>query len=110
MTEGHTVTPSKTLTNCAHGWLLLWSDYDPGDGANNTDFATTIIPKRAYTGQKWAGGQFYCDVPRYSAGTATDSESRIIKLLEIHDNKIVGTENNATAPRNDVVLRAVYEI
>lgn len=110
MTAGHTVTPSKNLTNCAHGWLLLWSDYDPGDGANNTDFATTIIPKRAYTGQKWAGGQFYCDVPRYSAGTATDSESRIIKLLEIHDNKIVGTENNATAPRNDVVLRAVYEI
>ena len=109
MTAGHTVTPSKTLSECRNGWLLLWSDFDPGAQANNTDFCTSIIYKRAYTGQKWAGGEWYCDVPRYSAGTATDSESRIIKVLQIYDAKIVGTENNAAAPRNDVVLRAVYE-
>ena len=40
---------------------------------------------------------------------ATDSEQRVIKLLQIYDAKIVGTANNAAAPRNDVVLRAVYE-
>lgn len=109
MTAGHTVTPSKTLSECRNGWLLLWSDFDPGEQANNTDFCTSTICKRAYTGQKWAGGEWYCDVPRYSAGTATDSESRVIKVLKIYDAKIVGTENNAAAPRNDVVLRAVYE-
>ena len=109
MTAGHTVTPSKTLSECRNGWLLLWSDFDPGEQANNTDFCTSIICKRAYAGQKWAGGEWYCDVPRYSAGTATDSESRVIKVLKIYDAKIVGTENNAAAPRNDVVLRAVYE-
>lgn len=110
MTAGHTVTPTKTLSECRNGWLLLWSDFDPGEQANNTDFCTSVICKRAYTGQKWAGGEWYCDVPRYSAGTATDSESRVIKVLKIYDAKIVGTENNAAAPRNDVVLRAVYEI
>lgn len=109
MIESHTVTPSKALSECRNGWLLLWSDYDPGEGSNNTDFAASVIPKRAYTGQKWAGGQWYCDVPRYSAGSATDSEGRSIKLLLVHDTKIVGTENNDAAPRNDIVLRAVYE-
>lgn len=109
MTAGHTVTPSKKLSECRNGWLLLWSDYDPGVQINNTDFHADVIFKKAYTGQNWAGGEWYFDIPRYSAGTATDSESRIIKLLKIYDNKIVGTENNAVSPRNDVVLRTVYE-
>ncbi len=112
MTEGHTVTPSKKLSECRNGWLLLWSDYDAGANAqaNNTDFCTTFIPKRAYTGQVWNGAMWYCDVPSYAAGTATDSEVRVIKVLQIYDAKIVGTANNSTAPRNDVVLRAVYEM
>lgn len=109
MTAGHTVTPSKKLSECRNGWILLWSDYDVGGEANNTDFCTTIIPKRAYTGQVWNGAMWYCDVPTYAAGTATDSETRVIKVLQIYDAKIIGTENNAAAPRNDVVLRAVYE-
>ena len=109
MTAGHTVTPSKSLSDCRNGWILMWSDYDPGVQVNNTDFCTSVILKRAYAGQKWAGGEWYCDIPRYSAGTATDSESRVIKVLKIYDTKIVGTENNAVAPRNDVVLRNVYE-
>lgn len=109
MTETHTVTPSKKLSQCRNGWILLWSDYDVGGQANNTDFCTTVIPKIAYTGQFWNGGQFYCDIPSYSGGSATDSEVRIIKLLQIYDNKIVGTANNSAAPRNDVVLRAVFE-
>lgn len=109
MTAGHTVTPTKKLSECRNGWALLWSDYDVGDQANNTDFYMSYIYKRAYTGQLWGGGEWYCDIPSYSAGTATDSEQRVIKLLQIYDAKIVGTANNAAAPRNDVVLRAVYE-
>ena len=109
MTATHSVTPSKKLSECRNGWLLLWSDYDVGAQANNTDFATTLIPKRAYTGQMWSSAPFYCDVPSYQAGSATDSEQRVIKLLTISDTTITGAEYNATAPRNDVVLRAVYE-
>lgn len=109
MTATHTITPTKKLSECRNGWALLWSDYDVGGQANNTDFYVSYIYKRAYTGQVWGGGEWYCDIPSYSAGTATDSEQRVIKLLQIYDAKIVGTENNAAAPRNDVVLRAVYE-
>lgn len=110
MTEGHTVTPSKKLSECEHGWMLLWSDYDPDTATiNDTDFCTTMIPNRNWAGSTWNGSSYYCDIPRYSAGTATDSESRIIKVLTVYDNKLVGNANNSAAPRNDVVLRAVYE-
>ena len=110
MTAGHTATPSKKLSECAHGWLLLWSDYDSDTTTvNNTDFCTTMIPNRSWAGATWNGSSFYCDVPAYSAGSATGSEQRVIKLLSVYDNKLVGTEHNSVAPRNDVVLRAVYE-
>lgn len=110
MTAGHTATPSKKLSECEHGWMLLWSDYDPNTSTvNNTDFCTTMIPNRNWAGGTWNGAAYYCDVPRYTAGTATDSESRIIKVLNVYDNKLVGTANNNAAPRNDVILRAVYE-
>lgn len=110
MTEGHTATPSKKLSQCEHGWMLLWSDYDPDTSTvNNSDFCTTMIPNRNWTGGTWNGASYYCDIPRYSAGTATDSESRVIKILNVYDNKLVGNANNNAAPRNDVILRAVYE-
>ena len=110
MTAGHTATPSKKLSQCEHGWMLLWSDYDPDTSTvNNTDFCTTMIPNRNWVGGTWNGAAYYCDIPRYTAGTATDSESRVIKVLNVYDNKLVGTANNNAAPRNDVILRAVYE-
>lgn len=110
MTAGHVATPSKKLSQCEHGWLLLWSDYDPDTSTvNNSDFCTTMIPNRSWAGGTWNGSSFYCDVPRYSAGTATDSESRVIKVLTVYDNKLVGSDNNNAAPRNDVILRAIYE-
>lgn len=110
MTAGHTATPSKKLSQCEHGWMLLWSDYDPDTSTvNNSDFCTTMIPNRNWAGNTWNGSSFYCDVPRYSAGTATDSESRVIKLLNVYDNKLVGSDANNAAPRNDVVLRCIYE-
>lgn len=110
MTAGHVATPSKKLSQCEHGWLLLWSDYDPDTSTvNNSDFATTMIPNRSWAGGTWNGSAFYCDVPRYSAGTATDSESRVIKVIDVYDNKLVGSAANNAAPRNDVILRAIYE-
>lgn len=110
MTAGHSITPSKKLSECAHGWILLWSDYDSNTGTvNNSDFCTTMIPNRSWAGATWNGSSYYCDVPSYSAGSATNGEQRVIKLITLYDNKIVGTEHNGAAPRNDVVLRAVYE-
>lgn len=107
-----TVTPSKKLSECRTGWLLLWSDYDAGDGANDADFATTIIPKNNPSGGTWGGKSFLCDIPRYVGSNAedVDTERRIIKPIYVHDNRIEGSYQNAYDERNDVVLRAVYEI
>lgn len=106
MAATHTVTPTKPLTECANGWLLLWSDYNPGESVQNVDFATTFIPKRAYNGAKWTGHQFLCVVPKHSN---TEGDGIIIKTLHISDTEIVGNSLNNASPRNDVVLRAVYE-
>lgn len=107
-----TVTPSKKLSECRNGWLLLWSDYDKDTKkANDSDFVTTMIPKRNPTGGDWGGKAFYCDIPRYMGSNVNDvdTERRIIKSIYIHDNCIKGSFNNDKDERNDVVLRAVFE-
>lgn len=112
MTAGHTVTPSKRLSQCSRGWMLLWSDYDPDTNTSNEkDFWVTIIPNRTPSGGTWSSKLFYCDVPRLVGDPATDTsaEKRIIKQIYISDDKIVGHDSNNKGDRNDVVLRAVYE-
>ena len=107
-----TVTPKKKLSECRTGWLLLWSDQDPGVGPNDSDFCTTVIPKYTPSGGTWGGKAFYCDIPMY-VGSDTDNlstEKRCIKPIYVHDNKIAGSYQNTSAGRNDVVLRAIYEI
>lgn len=107
-----TVTPSKKLSECRNGWLLLWSDYDKDTKkANDSDFVTTMIPKKNPTGGNWGGKAFYCDIPRYMGSNVNDvdTERRIIKSIYIHDNCIKGSFNNDKDERNDVVLRCVYE-
>lgn len=107
-----TVTPSKKLSECRTGWLLLWSDYDPGSGSNDADFATTVIPKNNPSGGTWGGKSFLCDIPRYIGSNTddVDTERRIIKVIYVHDDCIKGSYQGDADERNDVVLRAVYEI
>lgn len=113
MTNAHTVTPAKNLSDCANGWLLVWSDYDVDNSvAVDDDIVTTVIPKRTPSGGEWNGGVFLCDVPRYIGSDTSDltTEARIMKKLVVYNNKITGSAANALSNRNDVVLRAVYEI
>ena len=107
MAASHTATPSKALSECANGWLLLWSDYDAGDTSQNLDFCTTIIPKKNYAGEAWSGQKWLCTIPYASDSSAGDKI--LIKTLHIHDDKIVGDALNNVSPRNDVCLRAVFE-
>ena len=112
MTAGHTVTPTKRLSQCSRGWMLLWADYDPDTNTSNEkDFWVTIIPNRTPSGGTWSSKLFYCDIPRLVGDPATDTstEKRIIKQIYVSDDKIVGHDANNKGDRNDVVLRAVYE-
>lgn len=112
MREGHTVTPSKKLSECKSGWILLWSDYDESTSTvNDADFVTTIIPKKNPSGTNWSGKSFYCEIPRYIGSDQSNvtTESRIMKMIYIYDDKITGHAANNQSVRTDVVLRAVYE-
>lgn len=106
-----TVTPSKKLSECRTGWILLWSDYDVGGTINDSDFCTTMIPKYNPAGGIWNGKAFYCDIPMFVGSDANNlsTETRCIKPIYVHDDKLVGSYQNSSGGRNDVVLRAVYE-
>lgn len=108
-----TITPSKKLSECRTGWLLLWSDYDANTNtANDNDFCTTFIPKFNPAGGTWGGKAFLCSLPTYVGGDPDDigTEIRVIKPIYVHDDCLKGSYQNTSGGRNDVVLRAVYEI
>lgn len=112
MSANQTVTPSKKLSECRTGWMLLWSDYDPDTAeAKDSEFHTTFIPRMTPAGETWAGKHFYFDIPRTSGSdlTVVTSEKRILKGIYVHDDKLVGHAMNNQDTRTDVVLRAVYE-
>lgn len=111
MTDGHTVTPTKKLSECRNGWLLMWSDYNSDEGkAYDYDWHCSMIPKIRPSGETWAGHSWLFDIP---AGMQTVSpyttETRKFKWLYVYDNKLGGTAANNQNGRNDIVLRAVYE-
>lgn len=107
-----TITPSKKLSECRTGWILLWSDYDPDTSSGvDGDFVTTFIPNRNHSGGTWNGSTFLVDIPRFIGSNTQDSstEKRIIKWINVYDDRIVGEAANEKADRNDVALRAIYE-
>lgn len=113
MNASHTVTPTKKLSDCQNGWVLLWSDYDEDSNvAQDADFVTTVIYKKKPNGDTWDGKTFHCEVPRYYGSNTSDvdTERRIMKTLFVYNDKIVGHAINDKDERTDVVLRAVYEI
>ncbi len=107
-TDTQTVTPSKALSACRNGWVLVWSDYDTeNEKATNGDCFTTVIPKWNPNHVKWSGQSFIAAVPTglNDSGVITFAGKR----LYVHDTKITGHTVNDVAPSNDVCLRAIYE-
>lgn len=103
------IAPTKNLSECRNGWILLWSDYDASTKTvNDFDFFTSVIYKCKPDGTKWNGESFNFSIPNYIT-TEEASDARIMKKLKIYDNKIVGYNENSVGNRNDVVLRAVME-
>lgn len=105
MNENQTIYPSKKLSECKNGWVLLWSDYTNGVAVNG-DVVATYIPKRCYDGANWSGHSWLADVPT-EANTSVDT--RCNKKLYVWNDRLVGNSINDVSPRNNVVLRAVYE-
>lgn len=109
MNETANIAPSKKLSECAHGWVLVWSDYDDDTGtANQYDNVTTIVPKLNGVENDWNGSSLLCMLP--TDVTAEGVATTCVKRLYIYDDHITGyVGNNVGASARDVVLRAIYE-
>ncbi len=110
MAAEHIVTPTKKLSECNHGWILVWSDYDADTSTvNSFDQCTCVIPKKNAAGQNWNGEGYMCVLPSYSDEEG-NTDLIIIKNINVYDDKLVGKDKNRTGDgRRDIVLRAVYE-
>ena len=101
MSQTQTITPSKPLSECRNGWVLLWSKYYNGT-SEDTDWGETYISK---TFQTTASGKLYRTVNIGFHGKVYS------KLLYVTDTQITGHERNAQAGENGnlAVLRRVHE-
>ena len=99
-----TINVSKNLKDCMNGWLLRWQRYLVSEqSTENSNFEYTIIPKiHAY----YNSGHGV----RVLLGGIQDTTSvTYSKYLYIHNDKIVGHEDNASGDQRFRVLTGVFE-
>jgi hypothetical protein len=107
--NGITITPTKKLSQCRSGWILLWSDYDAGVGANDYDFAHSFVSKKAIELKTGCTHLFpiVCNV-------STSAVLLAAKQIRIYDDRLEGNSINepstGSPSTSDVVLRYVIEM
>jgi hypothetical protein len=107
MHETQILIPSKPLSECRNGWVLVWSDYDKDTRTvNNFDFAFSYVPKFFPT--LHSGGWIHFMIPVHHSES---SQGHTIKTLSITDTTIKGHGGNdvSSLSSDDAVLRYVFE-
>ncbi len=109
MNASATIYPSKQLSDCAHGWVLVWSDYDDDTKEkNNYNAVTFCVPKKNASGNNWNGSSFMCMLPVIVREDGTFDFT--CKQVYVYNDHITGFASNATGTLNrGVILSAVYE-
>lgn len=108
-TASTNVTPSKTLSECEHGWTLIWSGYDDGSKVGRDVYVqTTQIPKKSYKNANWNGEPMTIPLV-YSYVNETDTTNMCQKTLYIYNDHISGGETASIGKQRNLVLRAIYE-
>lgn len=95
--ESQSITPSKSLSNCPTGWILVWSRYASGT-AQNDNWSFTHIP-RAFQQVRSGNGGIQANIGR--------DEGSMSKYIYVTNTTISGHSRNNTAPYNTRVLRYV---
>jgi hypothetical protein len=106
-----TITPSKKLSECRNGWILLWSDYDPSpvSAPNDFHYVQSVIHK-GQTQYPVGGGTLF-KVPTGDNNAAVNSKI-MVKGLVVSDSSVRGYDSNyedSSPYANDACLRAIYE-
>ncbi len=96
------VRPSKPISKCQNGWVLVFSDYDVGGNGvgNNYNYSIHYVPKNSMVVN--SGNVFFL-VPN------TENGNSVVKACYIKDNEIQGQSLDNVDGWNDVVLRQVLE-
>jgi len=103
MNANQTIYPEKKITDCPNGWILVWSDYDPGVGANDFNWVFNYIPK-GFIWSVFGNGQGVLVPTPHANNTQTNA-----KYVYVFDDRISGHDDNQASPLNDVCLRYVLE-
>lgn len=102
LNNGQTVTPTKKLSACRGGWVLIWTVY-----GTNTYVQTTMIPKKSFKNATWSGEHMTVQLVGSSDGTTT---TMVVKSFRIYDDRILGHVDWNSNNANKVIgLRAIYE-
>lgn len=109
MGNGAVITPSKPLNQCAHGWQLIFSDYNEDTSSgSSSDLCTVMIPKKNLTGANWGGSSFLCLIPTFLS--TAGEHNMCVKKVYVYPDRLEGIADNAvTSVQKDTALRAIYE-
>lgn len=108
-TAATNITPSKPLSECEHGWTLVWSGYDDASKvARDVYVQTTQIPKKSYKNANWNGEPMTIPLV-YSYVNETDVTNICQKTIYIYNDHISGGQTASTGKQRNLVLRAIYE-
>lgn len=106
---GATITPSKPLSQCQHGWQLVFSGYnDSTSTARDLYVQTFNIPKRSYKDANWNGESVTIPLA-YQYVNESDETRFCQKTMTVYDNRLVAGSTSSTGKQRNMVLRAVYE-
>ncbi len=101
MSGSETVKPSKPLSQCNNGWVIVWSDWDDGSTGQNWNFNYCYVPKNT----PWKDGHNTC----FAISCGEGDNAYTNKTLYISDSSFKGHDSNKQGRAYDVVIRAVLE-
>lgn len=97
MTEGHTAVPTKKITDCPNGWVLVWSRFSAG--AQNDTWNYTFVHKYH---ANWGGG--FCNILNTTSSGYTPAQ----KYTYVEGtNTLRGHVSNSSNGAQNQCLRAV---
>lgn len=99
----------QKLSECPHGWVLVWSEYS-GGSAKNTDFVFSFIPRidriinKTFNSSDIDGSTVLCYFP-----IASEPSKVVNKVLRLADDVIYGHSWNTSTPEGlNIVLREIW--
>ena len=108
MQADQAIYPSKKLSECRNGWVLMWSGFENGKAVNSR-IVTQVIPKISCFGSNpiTTSQLMYIAIP--TEITEAQTGETIGKQVYIRDEFIAGHAYNSKGKGNYYVLRAVVE-